>query len=190
MRIGGHAVLIGVTADRINQLLQIDDPEEVDRLAQLPPADEGRSFRSLAGMLSGTMLRSAAPRGAARAGGARSAPSLGALLGGAGGRLAGLGWRLAGVPRPALRPAAGAPGAPPRPRSPYAGGAAAPRPAPAPARTGDDGWLDATPPAAAALRARSGYRGSQINDLQRAIAQARAGVNFDRFEPPVERRAR
>ncbi len=43
VRVGRRAVLVGVTADRINQLLEIDDPDEVERLAQAALAEQGRS---------------------------------------------------------------------------------------------------------------------------------------------------
>lgn len=42
VRVGRRAVLVGVTADRINQLLEIDDPEEVERLAQVAFAEQAR----------------------------------------------------------------------------------------------------------------------------------------------------
>lgn len=63
IRLGGRAVLIGVTPERINALLEIDDPEEVERLAA--ELDEPAVPRPFASMLSGlgntiTRLRSAA----------------------------------------------------------------------------------------------------------------------------------
>ncbi|MCC6237081.1 MAG: flagellar biosynthetic protein FliO [Dehalococcoidia bacterium] len=42
VRVGRRAVLVGVTVERINQLLEIDDPEEVERLAQAAVAEQGR----------------------------------------------------------------------------------------------------------------------------------------------------
>ncbi len=42
VRVGRRAVLVGVTAERINQLLEIDDPEEVERLAQTAFAEQAR----------------------------------------------------------------------------------------------------------------------------------------------------
>jgi flagellar biogenesis protein FliO len=56
VRLGSHAVLVGVTAERISPLLQIDDADEVERLtttaADGPPP---RSLRSLVGGLTGVL---------------------------------------------------------------------------------------------------------------------------------------
>jgi len=57
VRLGNRAVLLGVTPDRINQLLTLDDPEEVQRLteASRAPAELPRSIEALVGRL-GSML--------------------------------------------------------------------------------------------------------------------------------------
>ncbi len=55
VRIGNRAVLIGVTAERINQLLAIDDPDEVERLTRAVEVVEpggGATFSSMVGSLS------------------------------------------------------------------------------------------------------------------------------------------
>lgn len=56
VRLGSHAVLVGVTAERISPLLRIDDADEVELLTT--PAGEGpppRSVRSLVGGLTGVV---------------------------------------------------------------------------------------------------------------------------------------
>lgn len=56
VRIGERAVLVGATQERINSLMEIDDPEEVARLddrAVAPPVQ--RTLRSLMGGLSGLL---------------------------------------------------------------------------------------------------------------------------------------
>ena len=55
VRLGSRAVLIGVTPERINQLLSIDDPEEVDRLTRPLETVEpggGATLSSMVGNLS------------------------------------------------------------------------------------------------------------------------------------------
>lgn len=55
VRIGNRAVLIGVTAERINHLLAIDDPEEVERLTRAVEVVEpggGATLSSMVGNLS------------------------------------------------------------------------------------------------------------------------------------------
>ncbi len=55
VRIGDRAVLIGVTAERINHLLAIDDPEEVERLTRPVEVVEpggGATLSSMVGNLS------------------------------------------------------------------------------------------------------------------------------------------
>lgn len=47
VRLGGRAVLLGVTPERITSLLEIGDPAEVERLS-LEPAMEGGGQRSMA----------------------------------------------------------------------------------------------------------------------------------------------
>lgn len=54
VRVGRQAVLVGVTPERINQLLAIDDPEEVDRLVEAATADRAATpgLERFAGVLS------------------------------------------------------------------------------------------------------------------------------------------
>jgi len=49
VRLGGRAVLLGVTPDRINSLIEIDDPEEVERLAEAASSTQSRP-RPVAGV--------------------------------------------------------------------------------------------------------------------------------------------
>lgn len=64
VRVGRRAVLVGVTPERINQLLAIDDPEEVDRLAEAAIADRTAApgLERLAGALSRIALPRRPPR--------------------------------------------------------------------------------------------------------------------------------
>ena len=54
VRVGHRAVLVGVTPDRINQLLEIDDPEEVERLtvAATEPRNVSAPVNALANLVS------------------------------------------------------------------------------------------------------------------------------------------
>lgn len=49
VRVGGRAVLIGVTQERVTRLIEIDDPDEVERLTELTGTqnDRATSLRSL-----------------------------------------------------------------------------------------------------------------------------------------------
>jgi len=100
VRLGGHAVLVGVTAERINALLQIDDADEVERLtaasAEAPPP---RSIRSLVSGMTGLLAvrltrytqrfgQRLATRGLATGALATGALATGALATGARGRTA------------------------------------------------------------------------------------------------------
>lgn len=62
VRVGRRAVLVGVTPERINQLLEVDDPEEVERITQA--LETSRSSAPLEGVsrLAGTISRLAASR--------------------------------------------------------------------------------------------------------------------------------
>lgn len=64
VRVGNRAVLLGVTPERINQLTEIDDPEEVERLVEAAAEREGspRSLRAIVGGISDTLSRARAPR--------------------------------------------------------------------------------------------------------------------------------
>jgi hypothetical protein len=66
LRVGRRAVLVGVTPDRINQLLEIDDPEEVERLAQAAlEQTPAPALERLAGSLSRVALARRPARAAA-----------------------------------------------------------------------------------------------------------------------------
>ena len=52
VRVGGRAVLIGVTQERVTRLIEIDDPDEVERLAELTETRNDRAT-SLRGLVSG-----------------------------------------------------------------------------------------------------------------------------------------
>ncbi len=161
VRLGGRAVLLGVTPDRINSLIEIDDPEEVERLAEASAATQARP-RPVAGVYGVFSLIGAAFSMPARLRERRRlASAVGAL-------------EAASESPPARqrtpRPEAG----PRRPeRSPATsplvgegGGEGLRHPAP-----------DLTPLAAQQLQARAGYgsgtRAERIAELQRAIARAR-----------------
>ena len=64
IRLGNRAVLLGVTPERINQLLEINEPEEVERLAA--PVDGGdgyaRSIRSIVDGMGNSISRLRTPR--------------------------------------------------------------------------------------------------------------------------------
>ena len=59
VRLGGRAVLLGVTPERINQLLEIDDPDEVERLSVAITQVEPRpgSLHAIVGGLGHTIAR-------------------------------------------------------------------------------------------------------------------------------------
>ena len=68
VRLGSRAVLLGVTRERINQLLEIEDPGEVERLTMAAAGGEDRP-RSLSALVGGlgdriAGLRAARPSGA------------------------------------------------------------------------------------------------------------------------------
>jgi flagellar biosynthetic protein FliO len=79
VRVGRRAVLVGVTADRINQLLQIDDPEEVQGIVQALEAQRSSSpgLGRIAGSLSRISLPSLTARRARRAARATTMDTLG-----------------------------------------------------------------------------------------------------------------
>ncbi len=52
VRVGGRAVLIGVTQERVTRLIEIDDPDEVERLAERPDSQSDRAT-SLRGLVTG-----------------------------------------------------------------------------------------------------------------------------------------
>ena len=76
VRLGSRAVLIGVTPERINRLIEIDDPEEVERLSiAVAEADAApRSLRSVVGGLGDRLARLRATR-ATGAGGLPAVPA-------------------------------------------------------------------------------------------------------------------
>jgi flagellar biosynthetic protein FliO len=59
VRLGGRAVLLGVTPERITQLLEIDDPDEVERLSVAITQADPRpgSLRAIVGGLGHTIAR-------------------------------------------------------------------------------------------------------------------------------------
>jgi flagellar biosynthetic protein FliO len=68
VRLGDHAVLLGVTPDRINALLSLDDPDEVERLtevAEQPAAVSGVVDAAIA-RLGGSLARFGGRRGSPR----------------------------------------------------------------------------------------------------------------------------
>jgi flagellar biogenesis protein FliO len=159
VRLGGRAVLIGITPERITSLLSVDDPDEVEGLATPP---EGASRRPLGAVLSGLASVTAPSRGAP----ARASAEAGTAR-------ARLGWRELLRRARGRRPAALA--APPPQRSLFERTLAASR---GPVPSGE-------PAGARALRARAGYgraaaagqaserREAQIGEIQRAIASMR-----------------
>lgn len=64
VRVGHRAVLVGVTPDRINQLLEIDDPDEVERLtiAATEPRASSSTATALAGLISRLSRTATGPR--------------------------------------------------------------------------------------------------------------------------------
>ncbi len=62
VRVGNRAVLLGVTPERINQLTEIDDPEEVERLVEAAAEREGspRSLRAIVDGIGDTLARARA----------------------------------------------------------------------------------------------------------------------------------
>jgi flagellar biosynthetic protein FliO len=131
VRVGRRAVLVGVTPERINQLLEIDDHEEVDRLLETLEAQRA------------------------------SSPSLGLRIG-----------SMSRVALPSLAPLTSRRG-----RNRNRGVQ--------PSMSASDALLggqDYAPPAAAAqqLQASHAYRQARIEELQRAIEDARRGTSFER----------
>jgi flagellar biogenesis protein FliO len=182
VRVGARAVLIGVTAERITQLMEIEDAAEVDRLIQPPVEPQGRSFRSLMSQLPGSLARMTTPASRQERADARE-PKARATFGSLAASIGGFVQRLSGIEQrsQAQRPQAQRPQQPTRatrPAPPQAA-AAAPVLRSTPALPADGGLFDATPDASRALRAKSGYRDSQISELQRAIAAARSGLGLD-----------
>ncbi|MPZ98551.1 MAG: flagellar biosynthetic protein FliO [Dehalococcoidia bacterium] len=158
VRLGDRAVLIGVTPERINQLMEIDDGEEVARLAFVPAPPEARSLRSMAGGLGGALF-------GARAGRQTAQPSVSAPA-----------MARAAAPEPAADRA--------RRWIDQLSGQPATRRTPG-LTMASDAAPDFEPPSARAMRARAGYgqtnvaesafdRQGQIEEIQRTIAQLRA----------------
>lgn len=173
VRVGGRAVLIGVTTERINQLMEIDDPEEVERLAFQPPESETRSFRSIMGSLPASLRAngSAAPRGGRDVDAAPRNDAGGTKRGGRlSGTIGGILRRVAGIP-PAGTPRRS------RPQAPGAAGRGR--------RAAAEPMFDATPASALALRARSGYQGQSA-----MISDAPAPAPRPRRAPTMNRASR
>ena len=151
VRLGGRAVLLGVTPDRINSLLEIDDPDEVERLAEAAATPQARP-RPVAGVLGVFSLLTSLLSVPARLRERR---------------------RLAAASAQARDAEASFETSPPR--APRAGTARRSE------RANEASMLagpapDLTPLAAQQLQARAGYGGTRaerIAELQRAIARAR-----------------
>lgn len=62
VRLGGHAVLLGVTAERINPLITIEDTEEVERLVEAATAPQANALRQFSGIASAGLSRLAKPQ--------------------------------------------------------------------------------------------------------------------------------
>jgi flagellar biogenesis protein FliO len=62
VRLGGRAVLLGVTAERINPLITIEDTEEVERLVEAATAVQPNPLRQFSGIASASLNRLAKPQ--------------------------------------------------------------------------------------------------------------------------------
>ncbi|MEZ4502202.1 MAG: flagellar biosynthetic protein FliO [Dehalococcoidia bacterium] len=151
VRLGNRAVLLGVTPDRINQLLTLDDPDEVERLteASRAPAELPRSVEALVGRLGSAL------------------PRFGKAL---------IGWSPPPRPRAEVQSTAPPPAAPPTPHA----GFEAIRLDPMADEPDRDVSAEISALAAQRLQAAGSYRRAQIAELQRAIERAREGTSLER----------
>jgi len=201
VKLGNRAVLLGVTNERINAVLEVTDPVEIERLATPPEANEPASFRDALSRLGSLTRRKPARRGetvmasqpAPRPAVVAADPSANRLpprqamapapVKQRGRWLTLLRWviGLESSPRgrrPAVRSAAvdAARGHAPITAGPVAS-APAPRRRAAPASPAVRATMArdraAELPASRAVRARSGYRQNQIAEAQRAINDVR-----------------
>ena len=201
VRLGGRAVLLGVTAEQISPVLEIDDPAEVERLAQPPAVEAGpTSFRDAVSRLGsltswrptvergrGSTPSPAAPPATARQPGQPRSEGRLPLMAMSPAPLPG-----ASTPQPArprspwvtlLRRAVGLEDRPPRrviaemaagPERVATPRTQATRSARAPRSFQAAAAAAGELPASRAVRARSGYLQSQIGEAQRAISSAQA----------------
>jgi hypothetical protein len=187
VQVGNRAVLLGVTAERISAVLEINDPIEVERLSRPVLADDSpTSFRDAVSRL-GSLTKwrpvierqPRAPRPVARP--AQSSAPIGGVqpsrltpsVAPQRSRWARLARTVIGLEDRTGRPAA--PGLNTRPAAPQAN--TRPDAGPAPRSIAAAAATAAELPASRAVRARSGYRQNQIAEAQRAIASARAGLS-------------
>jgi hypothetical protein len=175
-------VLLGVTNERISPVLELTDPVEIQRLTRTVEQQQPETLRDAISRLGSLARRrpsvgpersttttrdprAAMPLLAARQAASAAAPAPGRPKRG---RWATIARRVIGLEDPPLRRVA---------QRPTAARAAAPPARPAPARGPADSpamrALAAELPASRAVRARSGYRQSQIAEAQRAIASVR-----------------
>jgi flagellar protein FliO/FliZ len=182
VKLGNRAVLLGVTNERISPVLELTDPVEIQRLTRTVEQQQPETLRDAISRLGSLARRrpsvgpersttttrdprAAMPLLAARQAASAAAPAPGRPKRG---RWATIARRVIGLEDPPLRRVA---------QRPTAARAAAPPARPAPARGPADSpamrALAAELPASRAVRARSGYRQSQIAEAQRAIASVR-----------------
>lgn len=192
VKLGNRAVLLGVTSERINAVLEVTDPAEVERLATPPATSEPTSFRDAIARLGALMRRDSEAGNGVTMTQSAAVPTPASMVRQAATRaeasapqrsrkrwLTLARWVVGLEDSPRGR---GSPAANRSPemtaRAPITGGAVARSSAvPAAARAGLSPAVRATMaaelPASRAARARSGYRQSQIADVQRAISTAR-----------------
>ena len=181
VKLGNRAVLLGVTNERISPVLELTDPVEIQRLTRTVEQQQPETLRDAISRLGSLARRRPSvgpersttttrdPRAAMPLLAARPAASAAAAPGRPKrSRWATIARRVIGLEDPPLRRVA---------QRPTAARAAAPPARPAPARGPADSpamrALAAELPASRAVRARSGYRQSQIAEAQRAIASVR-----------------
>lgn len=186
VKLGNRAVLLGVTNERISPVLELTDPVEIQRLTRTVEQQQPETLRDAISRLGSLARRRPAagrersttaardPRASMPLLAARPAASAAAAPGRPKrSRWATIARRVIGLEDPPLRRVAQ-----PASLGGQAARAAAPPAArPAPARGSVDSpamrALAAELPASRAVRARSGYRQSQIAEAQRAIASVR-----------------
>lgn len=194
VRLGNRAVLLGVTAEQISSVLEIDDPTEVERLVR--PAAVSESPTSLRDAMSrlGSMtkwrpvierrrpaansttqrapLQGAASGGAVASTNASARGSMAAPAANQRGRWMTLARRVIGLEEPPARrpmPAASRQALTAASAAARSGAAAGRAPSSIAAARATAAEL----PASRAARARSGYRQNQIAEAQRAITSVR-----------------
>ena len=186
VKLGNRAVLLGVTNERISPVLELTDPVEIQRLTRTVEQQQPETLRDAISRLGSLARRRPAagrersttaardPRAAMPLLAARPAASAAAPAPGRPkrSRWATIARRVIGLEDPPLRRVAqpaSLGGQAARPAAPGAGQAPARGSVDSPAMRA----LAAELPASRAVRARSGYRQSQIAEAQRAIASVR-----------------